>query len=116
MTIVFTIALTIEFSRLTSFLSFHGSSSVTLTDSLNIYFCCCLWCVTIIMFVHNRTYETMRRRLIMKQKLLDELGAPVDDNLLCATVSKQWMLHCFFLRPVRPPAGFISLSQSVIAL
>lgn len=52
----------------------------------------------------------------MKQKLLDELGPQVNENLLCATVSKQWMLHCFFFLPVRPPAGFISLSQSVIAL
>lgn len=42
----------------------------------------------------------------MKQKLLDELGAPGDENLLCATVSKQWTLHCFvFFLPVKPPSN-----------
>lgn len=29
----------------------------------------------------------------MKQELSDELGTPVDEELLCPTVSKQWMLH-----------------------
>lgn len=33
--------------------------------------------------------------LIMNQELSDELGAPVDEELLRPTVSKQWILHGF---------------------
>lgn len=47
----------------------------------------------------------------MKKKLLDEVGAAVEENLLCATVSKQWTLRWFSLL-VRPPAGLISFSPS----